>query len=184
MKTILFTLFGLMVAGNSWGAYASYNDIEFMLNRGSEAMRKAQLGTQITTKKLHVMKAVYDFTVVGGGIGDVLLKDADGKDAVIPKDAIITKVIVNSLRDLSSTGSATVALKLQTAADLKAAVTYASYSSATPIIAGVPVDTAATMFKLTAQRQVKATIATASLTAGKFNAYVEYYLGDAASTGY
>jgi hypothetical protein len=41
-------------------------------------------------------------------------------------------------------------------------------------VAGIPVGTAATSVKLTAERTLTVSIATAALTAGKFVALVEY----------
>jgi hypothetical protein len=42
------------------------------------------------------------------------------------------------------------------------------------LVAGIPVGTAATSIKMTADRTLQATIATGAITAGKFNLIIEY----------
>jgi hypothetical protein len=126
-------------------------------------------------KTTNVVKAKYSFAVQGGAIGDVTLVDDDGNAVVIPDNALIMQVIVDVLTAPTSGGSATVALKAQSAADLLGATAIASI---TGVVAGVPVDSAATSIKLTADRTVKATIATAALTAGVFNVFIRYVLSD------
>jgi hypothetical protein len=72
-------------------------------------------------------------------------------------------------------GSATVALKVQTAADLKAA---SGISTFTGIMGGVPVGLPATSFALSADRELKLTVGGEALTAGKFDVFVEYWFGN------
>jgi hypothetical protein len=126
-------------------------------------------------KTVNVLKAKYSFAVQGGAIGDIVLLDDDGNPAVLPDDALILQAIVDVITPATSGGSATVALKAQSAADLLGATAVASV---TGILAGVPVDTAATSIKLTADRTVKATVAVAALTAGVFNVFIRYVLSD------
>jgi hypothetical protein len=114
----------------------------------------------------HLVVATYDFAKHGGAVGTVTLDDA-----VLPDNAIITQVWIDVITAPTSGGAATIALTAQSAADLKAATAIASY---TGVVAGVPVGTAATAIKLTAERIVTATIATAALTAGKLKVFVEY----------
>lgn len=176
MKTLL-SLLTLIVSASAWAAYPPATEIEYQLNRGTEAMRRAQLGTQITQHKVQVLKAVYDFSLQGGSsAGAVSLLDADGKAAVLPNKAIIKNVLIDVVTALTSGGSATVAIGSgQAANDLKAALAIASYTGR---VAGVPVNTAATAIKLTANRTPTVTIATAPLTAGKLNIFIEYLLSD------
>ena len=73
----------------------------------------------------------------------------------------------------TSGGSPTIAFGANTTTDLKAATAIATY---TGILAGVPVGTAATAVKTTAERTLTATIATATVTAGKIHFWVQYYV--------
>ena len=131
-------------------------------------------GTELLRYKKHVMVGTYDFSVQGGAVGTVNLKDVNGNNAQLPKGAIITMGIIEVVTSLTSGGSATVALGTgQSGSDLKAALAYGSY---TGLVATIPVETAATSIKLTADNVMTATIATAALTAGKFNVFVEFYL--------
>lgn len=136
---------------------------------------KHQLGTTIVKNHKHVMRALYDFSVVGGAVSTINLKDEDGKDAVVPNKAIITSVFIDTLTAPTSGGAATIALGANSTTDLKAATAIASY---TGIIAGVPVGTAATAVKLTNDRTITATVATAALTAGKIYVLIEYILSE------
>lgn len=98
---------------------------------------------------------MYDFATNGGAIGTIELP------LTIPDNAVIIGAYVDVLTPPTSAGSATVALGLNTNTDVLAATAIAS-------VTGVVVAKAqAAAFKLTAERKLKVTIATAALTAGK-----------------
>lgn len=147
---------------------------KFLLNRMNQMSQKVQLGTELNNCKNNI-KGVYSFAASGGAVGDITLKDEDGAALVLPAGAIITNVIAHVVTACTSGGSATVALKANSAADLCAATAVASLTS-NALIAGVPVGTAATAVRLTAQRTLKVTVATAALTAGKIHYFIEYML--------
>lgn len=142
---------------------------------------KTELGNKTPienlAKELHktknVLKAVYDFSVSGGAVGDIGLLDDDGNPAKIPANAIVTRVLIDVLTAPTSGGSATVAGKLVNAADLLAATAIASI---TGFVAGKPDEAVANLVKPTSETQVKITVAVAALTAGKFNMFLEYNL--------
>ncbi len=121
---------------------------------------------------------VYDFAVHGGAVGTITLP------LEIPDNAIITEAYADVITDPTSDGSATVALGLNTNADLLAATAIASV---TGVVSLLPSYTAAldgnaaaggveasSPVKLTADRKLKMTIATAALTAGKIAVYVKW----------
>ena len=160
-------------------AGSGYNtdaDVETLLNYGAiEAYRRNQIGTQIVRKSIRHMRATYNFTVLGGTSGSSYnLKDLDGKDAILPNKAIITSVMLDTITAPAGAGGY-IAFGANTTTDLKASTAIASY---TGVIAGEPVHTAATAVKLTAKRTLTATIAGATLTAGKVHAFIEYYLSE------
>ncbi len=115
-----------------------------------------------------VAKVTYDFAFHGGAIGAILLPLA------LPANAIIFDGVIDVVTAPTSGGSATIALGFNTATDMKAATAIASY---TGLVALVPVGTAATAVKLTADRQLTLTVATAALTAGKVNFFFKYFIG-------
>ena len=115
-------------------------------------------------------KAEYDFATDGGGQGDIAL------GVTIPDNAIVIGGFLEGITAVTSGGSATVAIKLQSAADILAATGKASLTG-TAVIPGAAVMSAP--FKLTAARVVTITVATADLTAGKFNVWIEYFVGEA-----
>lgn len=185
MNLFLGLLLSLVLGGSAFAAATTsvlYGlpqpaAVETMLNNSATHPAVAGLGTQVTQKKLNVLKAVYDYSKLGGTSGTVLtLKDAAGGDAVLPAGAIIWDGVIDTITALDSGGSATVSLGINTAVDLKAATAMASYTGR---IATIPVGTAAAAVKVTtANSAVTATVGTASLTAGKFNVFLFYVLSE------
>ncbi len=105
---------------------------------------------------------IYDFSIHGGAVGTLQLP------LVVPDNAIITECIVDVLTDPASGGAATIALGLNTTTDLLAATAIAS-------VTGIVVAKAqAAAFKLTAERNLQLTIATAALTAGKLAVHLKW----------
>lgn len=123
---------------------------------------------------LQVARASYDFAADGGAVGAVNLFNALTQD-VIPANAVIIGGWIDVITPLTSGGAATVRLDLEAAGDLLAA---AAVSGAPWSTAGrkaiLPVFTADSSLRTTAARNIVATIATAALTAGKFDVYLVY----------
>lgn len=122
-------------------------------------------------KSKNLLCAVYDYSKLGGAVGDISLVDDYGDPAVLPDNAVVDKVIIDVLTAPTSGGAATVALKSEAAGDLLAATAIAGI---TGIIDGVPNGAAANAKKMSADRRVTATVAVAALTAGKFRVMIEY----------
>lgn len=147
------------------------------------AAQKTQFGTKspleglglALNKKRGTLKCVYDFAVLGGAVSTINLVDDDGNPAVLPSKAIITQVYSDVVTAPTSGGSATMSLGANTTVDLLAATAVASWTGTQ---AGIPVGTAATMVKLTAQRNIVMAIAVAALTAGKINVFVDFVLSE------
>lgn len=116
-----------------------------------------------------IVKVTYDFDVHGGAVGDIPL------DFELPANAVIVNGFVDEVEDLTSDGSATIAIKAESAADLKAATAIASYTGR---VALIPVGTAATSVKTTEARVLTLTVAVAALTAGKMNIFLDYRISD------
>jgi hypothetical protein len=98
----------------------------------------------------------------------------------LPAKAIITRLSYEVLTTFTSaTDAGTIALSVEAADDLKAAV--AISNGANPwdagIKAGIPVATAATYVKTTVARKIVATVAVEALTAGKMYVYADYVQG-------
>lgn len=147
---------------------------EFALNRLSGVAKKYSLGT-LLGKTQGMVVGKYDFAVQGGAVSDInLLRDLNdsASTVVLPDNAIVTQVWTDSL---TAAAGGSVAVKANATADLVAAV---AASALTGIQAGVPTGSAATMVKMTAERTVKLSITNAVVTAGKFNVYIGYVLGD------
>lgn len=129
--------------------------------------------------KVGVLVAKYSFAKQGGAVGSInLLTDLNSPTsyAKLPAGAIIKQVTIDILTAMTSTGgTGTVALTAQSAGDLLAAVDADTISG---LVAGIPVGSAATSIKLTAERTLVAAVAVAALLTGKFNVIVEYYISE------
>jgi hypothetical protein len=120
---------------------------------------------------LKVARGRYDFAVDGGAAGDIDLTSS----AQIPAGSYITHGFVEVDTAVTSGGAATVAVKVEGAADIvaAAAVSGAPWST-TGRKSIVPAATGATSVKTTAARKIQATVATADLTAGAFDVVLFY----------
>lgn len=141
--------------------------------------------------------AVATYDVSGGDSGAV---GAHTLGVYIPDNAVITRAIVDVVTTFTDgdQDAATIALHLQSANDIVAAIAVADASNVWDAgIRGTKIGFpnlgadaahdsalevaalfAGTMLKTTAVREITATVAEAALTAGKMNIYVEYYISD------
>lgn len=109
---------------------------------------------------------VYDFSVDGGAVGDVSF----GRN--LPEGALVTKVISDELTTLTSGGSATITLKAGSTA-LTGAVAFDTGFTGQDNQA---LASSADAIKIASSSELKITIATAALTAGKVRFFVQYLL--------
>ena len=128
-----------------------------------------RVGVGIAGGRKKIAVGLYSFATDGGAVGDITLRG----DAV-PSGAIVTDSWINVDTALTSGGAATVAIKVEGAADINAAdaISGAPWSSTGAKRGDHDADTAP--IKTTAARSIVATVGTAALTAGKFSVYVEY----------
>lgn len=180
-------LISLIVALFSVTCFATVTaDQEYILNTqmGYPANR-VQMGTLINRAQ-NIIVGKYSFAVQGGGVTGTntpiyLLTDLSNKKSfvIIPKGAIITNVWIN-----------TITTKLSTAVDpnnigmsvLKANDLLATTDGSTAfyqLFAGAVLKGTSTgWIKVPTDSKVSITIGNNAITAGKFNAYIEYVLGD------
>lgn len=116
---------------------------------------------------LKVRKVTYNFSTLGG-----LSTAPISLTAVIPSGAIIVDSLIDVIVGMTSAGgSGKIEVYAQTAEDLLAAVDADTLSG---LNAGIPVGTAATAIKMTADRTLYMSVGTEDLTAGKFDLYLWY----------
>lgn len=128
------------------------------------------------TKKLKIAVGEYDFAVDGGAIGAITLRGGGGAGGGnIPNGSVIMGGYIEIDTGFTTGTAATMAISIEGANDLQTAtvVSGAPYST-TGRKAIVPVFTAATTIKTTASRNLTATIATGTVTAGKGRVVVVY----------
>lgn len=114
----------------------------------------------------------YSFAKDGGAVGDITLRGAR-----LPAGAIVTTGIIHVLTAVTSGGAPTVALKLVDAEDVLAATLKGSLTL-NALLDTVPVGTAATAVRCTANTALTMTIGVADLTAGKLAVALDYVVTD------
>lgn len=127
------------------------------------------LGSQDGRVKVRVFR--YSFATDGGAVGDITLRGQ-----ALPAGALVHDAYVRVTTAVTSGGSATIALKIEGAADLNAADAIASIGALGARKLDKMTDDAARPVT-TALRSVVATVGTAALTAGVFNVVVHYTVG-------
>lgn len=139
---------------------------------GSTNARKSKVNLGSNDVVPVVVKAKYDYASTGGAVGTQTLKGADGGDVKIPAGSLITRVWKNVTTTLASGGSATV--QLGTSEDPDAFIAATAYNNAAHV--GLDAHSAAVPQKVGSGGDVTLTmdIATAALTGGAFEQWVEY----------
>lgn len=158
-------------------------DAQFQLNQASpNAMAQNSLGDKLIAETHHSFRAYWDFSVQGGAATALTLRDAStNQPAKLPKGAIIRNCVLDVVTapspvpTVSASPNPTIAVSIQSAGDLKAAAVSSGFSA---LMACVPVGSAATAIKLTADRTMTLTIASGALAAGKIYVVVDYDLSN------
>ncbi|SRR6266566_425992 len=124
------------------------------------------------TRQLKTWVGDYSFATDGGAISTIILRSASG---AIPIGSYILEAFMEVTTGFTTGTAATAALQVEAANDLQTAtiVSGAPYST-TGIKALVPVFTAATMIKTTADRAPSIVIATGTVTAGVLHLIIFY----------
>ena len=112
-------------------------------------------------KRQRVIKAVYDFSVSGGTTGDITL------GRYIPSNFIVTNIYHKENTNVTSGGSATVTLSAGSTA-LTGAIAKATFNG----VNSEALASSATAINISTACELKITIGTADLTAGKVTFYV------------
>lgn len=181
LSVIILSLFTVSFAHGA-GLAGTYGAL-FNFNHGQNFSRDL-LGTKVMRDQVHDVVVQYDFAKDGGAI--ITKKnlrfptDSGGSPSAtsttLPKGALVVGCYIDVITAGTTSASGTMALSTgQAAGDLKAALAAASY---TGIVACIPVGTAATAIKLTADSVPYYAIATGALTAGKWNLHIQYVLSD------
>lgn len=127
-------------------------------------------------RTLNVMKAAYSYAVNGGAVSAIALYDDLGNLAILPPGAIIFESFSYWSTAMVGSNNAAISVATSTAADL---LTTTAKTSLTAVLAGTPVNTAATAIVLGATAlgyQIYLNIQTAVSTAGVGSVYVWYVL--------
>lgn len=137
---------------------------------GFDKFYAGPLGTELS-HKCHLVKGIWDFSVDGGAVSTINLKDDDGNLIVIPSGAIVKQVFTREVTNITTSASGTLSVGLAAVDDLLTATAAATFAN---IQAGACTGSAATMVRMTADHNLAISIATGALTAGKLEVYVEF----------
>jgi hypothetical protein len=129
---------------------------------------KITAGGQFVGKRKFA-RALYEFAIDGGAVGDITLRGDS-----LPSGAIVLDAFLHVDTALTSGGAATVAVKVESAADINAADAISGAPWSTTGAKRTDFTATTAPIKTTAARSIVATVATAALTAGKFSVVVEY----------
>ena len=152
----------------------SRSEIKFFLNRLNAMAHKTRLGDLLDNAYFQAV-GIYDFSVVGGAVGLISLRDSEGQTFKLPTNAIIKNVVLDVVTEIAGGAGSTFGLQLQSANDLLADTAIASVTGR---VQGIPNNAVANMIKLTAERTLQAEIGTDALTAGKVNIFIEYMVSE------
>jgi hypothetical protein len=132
-----------------------------------EGTGKAGLG--LAQGRRRTAYAEYSFATDGGSVGDITLRGD-----TIPSGAVVVDALLLVTTAVTGGGSATLAIKVEGAADINAAdaVSGAPWSTTGAKRADFTSTTAPIL--TTAARSIVATVGTAALTAGVFKVLVTY----------
>lgn len=131
------------------------------------------------TPDLKPVIAEYDFAVDGGAIGTITLRSTSGYNVAneVNNNSVIVGGYVEVLTAFTTGTAATMALQIEGAGDLIAAtvVSGAPYSTTGKKTLAAPTNFAgASSITTTAVRNIKAVIATGTVTAGKLRVVLWY----------
>lgn len=133
------------------------------------------MGVSEGTQGLKTAVGEYDFAVDAGAIGAISMRSSGVLGSVLPNGSVIMGGYIEVDTLLTSGGAATVAISVEAANDIQTAITVAGAPwSTTGRKSVIPAFTGATTVKTTAARQITATIAAFTVTAGKFRVVLFY----------
>lgn len=127
------------------------------------------------TREIKVYRGEYDFAVDGGAISTIVLRASPGSQGPIPSGSVILEAFLDVTTGFTTGSAAQAALTVEAANDLVSAtvVSGAPYST-TGLKATLPVFTAASMIKTTAERSPSIVVSVGTITAGKLALIIFY----------
>lgn len=128
---------------------------------------KTGLTSQIGRVKL--ARARYAFATEGGATGDIALRGD-----TIPSGALVVAAVIDVTTVPTSAGAATIAVKVQGAADINTADAISGAPWSTTGAKNADVNAVNSGVKTTAVRTPTITVGTAALTAGVFDVILQY----------
>ena len=171
-------LVALALLAPSFAMAATPKEVRDILNNsGLSSLQASQLGTEVVDGVVKTMRANYNFSVQGGSSSATMfLKAPDGSSAAIPNKAIIKSVYIDTVSSIVDVSTGVrIAFGANTDVDLKASTASGSF---TGIIAGIPVDTAATAVKMTADRPLTMKVTGGNISSGQLNVFVTYLVSE------
>ena len=146
---------------------------DYQINRGPI---KSESGLSVQK----FARAFFDFSALdSAGVANSAI-GAHGTGVFLPNKAVIVQSWYQVVTGFTSgTNLGTIALAANAANDIKTATVVSNAAYVTPgIVTGVSDGAVANMKSMTAERELTATVAVETLTAGRLVLFVEYYIGE------
>lgn len=182
----------------------SLSTVKFLLDTNQMRGDVTKLGTQLTRHKVQLMTGQYDFAKQGGAsvlspsAFGLILMDADGKDAVLPTNAVVKMVTLDVITPFTASATSgftlpQVSFGVNTPSDLFPSTLA---TTITGFQAGTPANTVGTFVKVKrvqpsapynpsvlgtpdkGNSALVMNIVRGSVLSGKVNVFVEFYLSD------
>lgn len=123
-------------------------------------------------QRKRVAKATYSFAVDGGAQGTI----TPATNSTIPLGAVVTGVFVDCTTNVAPAAGATIAINGGGTTLVTAATATAHGLNTGTVKKSLALVSSATAIKTTANGAITLTVASADLTAGVVNIYVEYFI--------
>ena len=152
-------------------------NVEQMLNQG-QMTPAVQLGTQLVSHKIQVLKCQWKYSRQGGAVSTMNLQTVDGAPCKLPNKAIVVKSWIDEVSNVTSGDLAACMISVGTgqgADDLKVSTSAGGYSSVMNTLADW---TASSAIKMTAERTPTLTVASTAITGGQLNVFISYLISD------
>lgn len=184
MKTIISILmlaFSMNAFAITGPALPLAPDVKALANSGRPgALQKIKLGSQLVDNKIQVLRAILDVSAIGGANSgsSYTLKDPEGGDATLPDNAVVRQVFIDTITAGASGSGSMPQISFGTDSppvNFKAATDMTTY---TGLVAGIPVGTAASAVKMSADTAVAAKVTQGSLSSGKIDLLIEYLISE------
>jgi len=141
---------------------------------GTILPQEGVLGDLLVSRKV-LIRGNYKFSRDGGAISTINLKDVNGDTITLPAGLIVNNGMVVCKTAVTSAGAVAMDIGVAAGAEFTSGTLKAALDLANEKAAIIPVGSAATAVVLAAAGLLTVKVATATITAGEFDVFLEGY---------